>query len=102
MGHSDLDQTGTKQHVPADVHGPMECLEIMSLDFKSQIFQAFAQIPSYSEWFVDADLTSTYLYERRVLKLLQWGAATPVAAQVARGRVVTRSAWITRSPTRRS
>ena len=64
---------GTKQHVPADEHGPMECLELMSLDFKSQIFQAFAQIPSYSEWFVDADLTSTYLYERRVLKLLQWG-----------------------------
>jgi hypothetical protein len=73
IGHSGLDDAGTKQHVPADEHGPMECLELMSLDFKSQIFQAFAQIPSYSEWFVDADLTSTYLYERRVLKLLQWG-----------------------------
>ena len=73
IGHSGLDDAGTKQHVPADEHGPMECLELMSLDFKSQIFQAFAQIPSYSEWFVDTDLTSTYLYERRVLKLLQWG-----------------------------
>ena len=44
----------------------------MALDFKSHIFQAFAQIPSYSDWLLDADLTSTYLYERRVLKLLQW------------------------------
>jgi hypothetical protein len=45
----------------------------MALDFKSQVFQAFAQIPSYSAWLLDTDLTSTYLYERRVLKLLQWG-----------------------------
>jgi hypothetical protein len=75
IGHTGLDEAGTKAHVPADEHGPMECLELMSLDFKSQIFQAFAQIPSYSEWFVDADLTSAYLYERRVLRLLQWGEA---------------------------
>ena len=46
----------------------------MALDFKSQIFQAYAPIPSYSAWLVDrADFTSTYRYERRVLKLLQWG-----------------------------
>jgi hypothetical protein len=44
----------------------------MALDFKAQIFAALAQIPSYSAWLLDADLTSTYLYERRVLKLLQW------------------------------
>jgi len=37
------------------------------------MFQAFARIPGYSAWLLDADLTSTYLYERRVLKLLQWG-----------------------------
>ena len=39
---------GSRHHVPVDVHGPMECLDLMALDFKSQIFQAFAQIPSYS------------------------------------------------------
>ncbi len=66
-------QMGGRQHVPSDVNGPMECLELMSLDFKSQMFLAFAQIPSYAAWLIDADLTSTYLYERRVLKLLQWG-----------------------------
>lgn len=65
---------GTRRHVPQDIHGPMECLDLMALDFKSQIFQAYAQIPSYSTWLVDgADFTSTYRYERRVLKLLAWG-----------------------------
>jgi sulfotransferase family protein len=68
---------GSRNHVPTDVHGPMECLDLMALDFKSQIFQAFAQIPTYSEWLVnEADYTSTYSYERRVLKLLQWGEPT--------------------------
>jgi hypothetical protein len=65
---------GSRHHVPQDAHGPMECLDLMALDFKSQIFQAYAQIPSYSSWLVDrADFTSTYRYERRVLKLLAWG-----------------------------
>ena len=65
---------GSRHHVPNDIRGPMECLDLMALDFKSQIFQAYAQIPSYSRWLCDeADFTSTYLYERRVLKLLQWG-----------------------------
>jgi hypothetical protein len=29
-------------------------------------------VPSYAKWLMHADLTSTYLYERRALKLLQW------------------------------
>ena len=37
---------GTRYHVPADTHGPMECHELMALDFKSHIFQSFAQIPA--------------------------------------------------------
>ena len=68
---------GSRHHVPTDIHGPMECLDLMALDFRSQMFLAFAQIPSYSEWFVnEADFTSTYAYERRVIKLLQWGEPT--------------------------
>ncbi len=58
---------------PTGIDGAMECQDMMALDFKSQMFQAYAQIPSYSEWFNAADLTETYLYERRVLKMLQWG-----------------------------
>lgn len=68
------EMVGTRYHVPADTHGPMECHELMALDFKSHIFQSFAEIPSYSRWLVEgADLTSTYRYQRRVMKLLQWG-----------------------------
>jgi hypothetical protein len=67
------EQIGTKDHVPSDVNGPMECLDLMALDFKTQMYHAFARIPTYAAWVTDADLTSTYLYERRVLKLLQFG-----------------------------
>jgi hypothetical protein len=67
-------KVGSRAHVPTGTHAPMECLELMTLDFKSHIFQAFAQIPSYSTWLVEkADLTSTYAYQRRVMKLLSWG-----------------------------
>lgn len=67
-------EAGSRRHVPQDAHGPMECLDLMALDFTSQIFQAYAQIPTYSAWLLDrADFTSTYRYERRVLKLLAWG-----------------------------
>ncbi len=69
----ETEQVGTRSHVPSSVTGPIECQDLMALDFKSHIFQAFAQIPSYSDWLVDADLVTTYAYERRVLKLLQWG-----------------------------
>ena len=59
--------------VPSSATGPMECQELMALDFRAHYFSAFAHLPSYTEWLLDADLTSTYRYERRVLKLLQWG-----------------------------
>jgi Sulfotransferase family len=62
--------------LPSTATGPHECQDLMGLDFKAQYFQAFAYIPSYSNWLLDADLTSTYRYERRVLKLLQWGSPT--------------------------
>jgi hypothetical protein len=64
---------GSSQVVPSDVHGPMECLDLLALDFKTQMYHAFARIPTYAAWVNDeADLTSTYAYERRALKLLQW------------------------------
>jgi hypothetical protein len=68
---------GTRYHVPADTHGPMECHELMALDFKSHIFQSFAQIPAYSAWLVEkADLEPTLVYQCKVMKLLQWGEPT--------------------------
>jgi len=59
--------------VPSTATTPTECQTFMGYDFKSQLFQAFAQIPSYSEWLNhQADLVPTYRYVKRVLKLLQW------------------------------
>jgi hypothetical protein len=62
--------------VPSTPTGPMECQDLMALDFKAHYFSAFAEVRSYNEWLVDADLDSTYAYERRALKLLQWGEPT--------------------------
>lgn len=64
---------GAKAHVPTSATGPAECQELMALDFKTQLFLAFAEMPTYAEWLQNANLTSTYQYEKRVLKLLQWG-----------------------------
>lgn len=59
--------------LPSTATSPSECQLFMGLDFKSQIFQAFAYIPSYVTWFTHkADLVPTYRYAKRVLKLLQW------------------------------
>lgn len=62
--------------VPSTPTGPEECQDLMALSFRSHYFQAFAEVPSYSRWLRDADLTTTYEYEKRVLKLLQWGQPT--------------------------
>ena len=77
--------------VPSTPTGPEECQDLMALDFKSHYFQAFAHVPSYSQFLLDADLTATYAYERRTLKLLQWGSKPkpwrlkcPVAPALAR------------------
>ena len=64
-----------KHLVPVTATAPGECLDLMALDFKSQGFEAYARIPSYSSWLLHrADLTTTYAYHRRVLRLLQWGS----------------------------
>jgi hypothetical protein len=39
---------GTKDHVPTDVNGSMECLDLMALDFKTHMYHAFARIPTYA------------------------------------------------------
>jgi hypothetical protein len=59
--------------LPSTATSPTECQLFMGYDFKSQIFEAFAHIPTYSAWLWHrADLVPTYRYVQRVLKLLQW------------------------------
>ncbi|MCV7150225.1 sulfotransferase family protein [Mycolicibacterium pyrenivorans] len=65
---------GTRYHIPGDAHGPMECHDLMALSFASHLFQSLAQVPTYSAWLIDdADLEAALAYQRRVMKLLQWG-----------------------------
>ncbi|MEW9854310.1 sulfotransferase family protein [Novosphingobium sp. M1R2S20] len=64
-------QGGTR--TPTGIDGAMECQDLMALSMASQIFLSFAKIPSYADWLLEADLTATYAYEKRALKLLQWG-----------------------------
>jgi len=62
-----------KQMVPSSPTSPVECQNLMGMDFRSQIFQAMFHIPSYARWlFHEADLTGTYRFVKRALKLLQW------------------------------
>jgi len=58
---------------PSSPTTPTECHGLQALDFKTHLFQAQAQIPSYSEWLnTAADMVPTYRYVKRILKLLQW------------------------------
>jgi Sulfotransferase family len=62
-----------KTMFPSSPTAPTECHGLQALDFKTQLFQALVQVPSYSEWLnTKADLVPTYRYVKRVLKLLQW------------------------------
>ena len=62
-----------KMMLPSSATAPTECQTFMGYDFKSQLFQASAHLPSYVEWLNHkADLVPTYRYVKRVLKLLQW------------------------------
>ena len=62
-----------KAMVPSTATGPVECSTFQAYDFKSQLFQAMAHVPTYVEWLNHkADLVPTYRYLKRVMKLLQW------------------------------
>ncbi len=58
--------------LPTEAEGPQECLLVMALDLRSQMFEGMARIPAYTEWLLHCDVEPAYRYHRRVLKLLQW------------------------------
>lgn len=59
--------------LPSSATMPTECQTYMAYGFRSHLFQALWQVPSYSDWLNhEADLVPTYHYVKRVLKLLQW------------------------------
>lgn len=63
---------GFEGMLPTAATGPQECILLMALDFRSQVFEGMASIPSYSAWLLSCDMEPAYRYHRRVLQLLQW------------------------------
>jgi hypothetical protein len=60
----------TSQHFEA-ADGPSECTFLHAQDFKSQFLEALLPVPAYSRWIINCDMTSAYIYQRKVLQLLQ-------------------------------
>ena len=50
-----------------------ECLSLLGQDFKSLLWEAVANVPSYGKWLHDADQHSAYEHHRHVLQVLQHG-----------------------------
>ena len=53
--------------------GPTECVAVMSQDFKSLLWEAITNVPTYGRWLHDVDQRSAYEYHRLVLQVLQHG-----------------------------
>ena len=55
-----------------DADGPTECMFIHNQDFKGLSWDAFLATSRYAQWLIDeADMTSTYEYQKRYLQVLQ-------------------------------
>ncbi|MDX2275803.1 MAG: sulfotransferase [Hyphomonadaceae bacterium] len=53
--------------------GPTECIVLTGQDFRSNVWEAMANAPSYGAWLANADHASAYAYHKRVLQVLQSG-----------------------------
>jgi len=54
------------------VLGPHEEIQLLALQFSTQLFEASYRVPSYGEWYRGTDQTPAYAYLRRTLQALQW------------------------------
>src|SRR5689334_3595666 len=51
---------------------PTECQDLMGMSFRTFHFDGVVRVPGYLAWLMDCDMRETYLFHRRVLRLLQW------------------------------
>jgi hypothetical protein len=56
-----------------EADGPTECISVTNQDFKSLVWEAMANLPTYGEWLKTADHSSAYDYHKLVLQVLQSG-----------------------------
>jgi len=54
-----------------EADGPTECMFVQNQDFKAYLWEAFMPTTAYADWLLDADMRSTYAYERTILQMLQ-------------------------------
>jgi len=54
------------------VEGPHEEIQLLALQFSTQLFEASYDVPAYGRWYSTTDQTPAYAYLRRTLKALQW------------------------------
>lgn len=52
--------------------GPTECQDLLGMEFRTADFDGMARVPSYAAWVTECDMSSAYVFHRRVLQLLQW------------------------------
>ncbi|MBS0577913.1 MAG: sulfotransferase [Proteobacteria bacterium] len=53
--------------------GPTECIAVLNQEFKSLVWEALANVPSYGRWLQATDHASAYAWHKRVLQVLQSG-----------------------------
>jgi hypothetical protein len=68
----DFPDSMDKTPVNEDGRGPTECVFLLAFDFRSQLFEAWGRVPSYSTWLFACDMTPAYHYHKRILQMLQW------------------------------
>ncbi|WP_317930466.1 sulfotransferase [Halioxenophilus sp. WMMB6] len=54
-----------------DADSPTECQFAMSQSFCAQYYEAIAEVPSYRQWFLNADYRPAFQYQKKLLQLLQ-------------------------------
>jgi hypothetical protein len=54
---------------PHEIH---EEVQLLAVDLSTMLFEASYPVPSYRDWYVGTDQTPSYLYLKRLLKVLQW------------------------------
>jgi hypothetical protein len=67
-----------------ETEAPHEEIQLLAMQFSTQLFEASYHVPSYGEWYRTTDQTPAYAYLKRVLQALQW---------LRRGR-----RWLLKSP----
>jgi hypothetical protein len=54
---------------PAD--GPTECVNMLAQDFRSMMFTAMTSVPTYADWVLFCDQSTSYAHRKRVFQILQ-------------------------------